>query len=175
MKTNPRKRATPRLYLDAEAATDLMVSNPLSLRPDTVVREAVIFLMDNGLSAAPVVDDAGRPVGVLSRTDLVGRVEYAAARPSTDLDMRLEGGREVPAVVDTHRTRVRDIMSPDVVAVAPEAPADKVVAEMLDRGVHRLFVVGGDGVLTGVISFGDVLRHLRRRQPARRSPTGKRK
>jgi CBS domain-containing protein len=52
-----------------------------------------------------------------------------------------------------------------------------VIEEMLARGVHRLFVVGGDGVLTGVISFVDVLRHLRRGRPraARPGSTSQRK
>lgn len=160
------KKSATRLCLYADTAADLMTSNPLSLRSAVPVREAIVFLADNRLSAAPVIDDAGRPVGVLSRADLLGRVDYAAARPSTDLSVRLEGGREVPCDgVDLSGTPVREIMTPGVVAVGPDAPVDDVVGAMLASNVHRLYVVGGDGTLAGVISSGDILRHLRRDRP----------
>jgi len=177
MRKSSRKRTLPPLCLDAETAADLMTPNRGSLHADTTVREAIIFLEDNRLGAAPVIDEAGRPVGVLSEADLVARVGYPVARPSTDLDMRLEDGHEVLDDVNIKRMRVRNIMTPSVVAVTPEAPVDKVVKEMLARSVHQLFVVGGDGALSGVISFGDVLRHLRRARvrAARPTQTGKRK
>ena len=64
-------QAAPRLRLYAETAADLMVVNPISLRADANVREALVLLTDKGFSAAPVIDEAGRPVGVLSRGDLL--------------------------------------------------------------------------------------------------------
>lgn len=177
MRKTVRKRPAPRLCLDAETAADLMTPTPASVPADMRVEDAMVFLMDHRLSAAAVIDDAGRPVGVLSESDLVARVGYPIARPSTDLNMRVEGGRLVPDKVDIQQMRVREIMTPDVLAVAPEAPVDRVVKEMQDRNVHQLFVIGGDGALAGVIGFGDVLRHLRYVRPrtAHPSPTGKRK
>jgi CBS-domain-containing membrane protein len=59
------------------------------------------------------------------------------------------------------RTRVRDVMTPAVLCVTPETPAPRVVQQLLKLNVHRLFVVDDDGVLVGVISTVDVLRHLR--------------
>src|SRR5690349_10530953 len=60
-----------RLTLWAETAADLMMPNPMSLRAEATVREAVAALTDRGFSAAPVIDEAGRPVGVLSRADVL--------------------------------------------------------------------------------------------------------
>ena len=51
-------------------------------------------------------------------------------------------------------------MTPAVFSVTPQTPASKVVAEMLALHVHRLFVVDNTGVLVGVITALDVLRHL---------------
>jgi CBS domain-containing protein len=48
-----------------------------------------------------------------------------------------------------------------VLCVCPETPAAEVVDQMLRLNVHRLFVVDEDGVLVGVVSATDVLRHLR--------------
>jgi len=52
-------------------AKDLMSLNPTSIRRDATIREALELLTDHGFGAAPVIDEAGRPVGVVSRTDIL--------------------------------------------------------------------------------------------------------
>src|SRR5579872_3949960 len=59
------------LILRPRTAAELMSNNPLSIRCDTPVGEAGNFLVDHHISAAPVIDEAGRPIGVLSQTDLL--------------------------------------------------------------------------------------------------------
>src|SRR5438876_12353514 len=59
----------PTLGLTAETAAELMTSNPVSLRDTATLAEAIALLTDKGLSAAPVIDAAGHPIGVLSRRD----------------------------------------------------------------------------------------------------------
>ena len=51
-------------------------------------------------------------------------------------------------------------MTPVVFCVSPDAPASRVVREMIELKVHRLFVVDEIGTLVGVISVLDVLRHM---------------
>jgi CBS domain-containing protein len=158
----------PRLTLWAETAAELMMPNPVSIRAEATVREAVAALTDHGFSAAPVIDEAGRPVGVVSRADVLvhDREKGADQGPAAYYDRadlatageRLGAGFHVEAV---DRTLVRDIMTPAVFSVAPGAAAAKVVEQMLALKVHRLFVVERDGTLVGVISALDVLRHLR--------------
>jgi CBS domain-containing protein len=163
------KNCLKSLTLWAETAADLMTPNPVSIGADETVKEAVAFLTDKGFSAAPVIDDAGRPNGVLSRSDILvhdrEKVEYAAPVPDyyeeTELTTRAgESLRSGFLVENVDRTRVRDIMTPVVFSVTPETPVRTVVEDMLALKVHRLFVVGGDGVLVGVISALDVLQHL---------------
>jgi CBS domain-containing protein len=134
--------AGPRLALWAETAADLMTANPVSIRENATVPQAVALLTDKGFHAAPVIDEAGRPVGVLSVSDLLAH----------DREKPAEGGE---------LTLARDVMTPAVFAVAPDASAAKAVADMLALNVHRLFVVDGTGTLIGVITALDVLRHLR--------------
>ena len=165
LKAGPRAR----IVLHADTAADLMTENPLSVRQDAGIQEAVAFLTDKGFSAAPVIDAAGRPVGVLSRADVVvhdrEKVEYLAPAPEFyhRSDLTTPAGEKLPKgfqVQKADRTQVKDIMTPAVFAISPEAPAKKVVDEMLAMKVHRLFVVDQNGVLVGVISALDVLRHL---------------
>ena len=56
---------------------------------------------------------------------------------------------------------LRDLMTPAVFSVTPDAAATEVIEHMLALNVHRLFVVDRAGVLVGVISVLDILRHLR--------------
>lgn len=159
----------PRLTLHARTAADLMTPNPVSLAEDATLREALGLLTDRGFKAAPVIDDAGRPVGVLSSTDLLihdrERVEHLRAAPefyhradlTLDSGERLGEGFEIESV---DGTRVRDLMTPAVFSVAPDVAAAHVIEEMVALKVHRLFVVDDTGVLVGVISALDVLRGL---------------
>jgi CBS domain-containing protein len=160
---------TTRPVLYAETAEDLMRPNPVSIRAHATVREAAALLTDKAISAAPVIDNAGHPVGVLSRTDLVQyereKADYVPPVPDyyTEGDISLATGEVLPAgfqVESADRTEVWQIMTPAVFSVPPDAPALTVVREMVQRKVHRLFVVDADGTLVGVISALDVLRNL---------------
>jgi CBS-domain-containing membrane protein len=162
-------QTTPLLTLKAEVAADLMMPNPVSIRQDATVQEAIALLTDMGFSAAPVIDRAGRPVGVLSRSDLLvhdrEKLDYLTPAPEYYHDRevlteRAEGHRKGFQLVNVDRTRVKDIMTPIVFSVTPETPIRKVVQEMLGLLVHRLFVVDASGVLVGVISATDILRSL---------------
>ena len=166
--------APPRLTLWAETAADLMMSNPKSIRANATVREAIEVLTDHGFSAAPVIDEAGRPQGVLSRADILVHdrekgmkqgpgAYYERADLATGAGERLGPGFHVEAV-DT--TLVRDIMTPAVFSVGLETPAAKVIEQMLELKVHQLYVVEQDGTLVGVITALDILRHLRPEVPA---------
>ena len=159
-----------RLTLTATTAADLMMPNPVSIHADATIHEAVALLTDHGFSAAPVIDDAGRPVGVVSRSDVLthDRERVECATPLPDYYGEEELGRHPERIssrkgfhfVNVDRTAVRDIMTPVVFSVRPETPAGRVVEDMLALRVHRLFVVDAAGVLVGVVSATDVLRNL---------------
>jgi len=168
--TLKKKKGPACLVLAAETAADLMTPNPVSIRADACIKEAVALLTDSGFSAAPVIDRAGRPVGVISRTDILihdrEKVEYLprVTEYYEKADLTTPAGEALPEgfeVENVDRTQVRDIMTPAVLSITPDAPAGRVVEEMLMLRVHRLFVVDPDGVLVGVISALDVLKRLR--------------
>ena len=125
-------------------AEGLMSPNPQSIQQTATVAEAVQFFANRAVNAAPVIDEAGRPVGVLSQADLLIHLRQKAPA--------LAPGAE-PA-------RVQDIMTPAVFAVRRDAPSAKVIDELLALRVHQLFVVDETGVLVGVVSAGDVFRRL---------------
>ncbi len=158
------------LELQARTAADLMMPNPVSLEANSALREALMLFTEKGFTAAPVIDKAGRPIGVISRYDLLvhDRESKENVPPQPEFysprELAAAAGEPLPRgfqVERVDRTRVADVMTPAVFSVAPDTPAHKVIAEMLDLKVHRLFVVDKAGVLVGVISALDFLRHLR--------------
>jgi CBS domain-containing protein len=156
--------SAPRLTLRADTAADLMTENPISLHETTTVRDALAMMIDRDVSAAPVVNDAGRPVGVVTVTDVLIhereatvpagiRAELAA---SESLASKLGDGFQIEL---SDPTTVAEIMTPGLFTVTPGHPAAAAVADMVRFKTHHLFVEDG-GVIVGVISSGDVLRRL---------------
>jgi CBS domain-containing protein len=170
MGTTATRPIPSRLTLQADTAADLMSPNPMSIRAHATVAEAIAVLTDRGYSAAPVIDEAGRAVGVLSRADILvhDREHMTHLRPGPDRDALTDRLRarhgvlpEGFALEEVDPTLVADIMTPVVFSVSPESPAKKVIEQMLAMHVHQLFVVDHQQALIGVITSLDVLRHLR--------------
>ena len=157
----------PHLTLKADTAADLMSTNPISLRRDAAVHEAIVLLTDRNFDAAPVIDEKGRPVGVVTVTDLlVHDREYVRflktgnMTPRGDLEKYSGGIPDDFGIEVVDRTRVDEIMTPAVFTVAVNTPVPDVVRRLLNLNVHHLFVADEDGVLVGVISTCDILRGL---------------
>jgi CBS domain-containing protein len=146
-----------------------MTPDPISIPATATVKDAVAVLIDNGISAAAVVDVLGRPVGVISQTDIVihYRNKGESPPPSPEYYQKADltvGGKSLLAALKidrVDRTLVHQVMTPTVIAVGPRDSVVRVVGEMVAFKIHRLFVVGHDGILIGVISAFDVLRKLR--------------
>jgi CBS domain-containing protein len=168
MKAPAREETTARRPAAEKTAAELMTANPLSISAGAPVEEVVAFLADTGYSAAPVIDEAGRPVGVVSRTDVVvyDRARFAAQADvpgyydRADLAERRGAGPAARSAPPAGAVRAIDLMTPAVFSVAPDTPVGRVAAQMVALNVHRLFVLGEGGVLVGVISALDLLRHF---------------
>lgn len=155
----------------AATAAEMMTADPKTIRREATVAEAAAFLDDKGISAAAVIDDAGRPIGVLSRTDIVRHGTKSARAGQAKYDFYehdgLTGLVEAPAAEGGEGeggvggpATVGHIMTPIVRSVSPEASAAEVVRGLVEHQVHRLFVIDKAGVLVGVISALDVLKSL---------------
>jgi CBS-domain-containing membrane protein len=171
---------TPVLTLGAKTAADLMVPHVVCIPDDATVQEAVTLLTDEGVSALPVLDESGDPVGVVSLSDIVAHncEKYSYLQPGQEYYRKNESvlrlketKQRVLQVEQTVVPMVGDIMTPVVFSVARNTPASTVVDAILALGVHRLFVTDEEGEIVGVISTIDVLRHLHQPQVARPEPS----
>ena len=141
-------------------ASDVMTREILSVGPDTTVAEAIRTMLDNRISGLPVIDEAGRLVGILTEGDLMRRGETGTERQRPRwLEILMGPGRLAGEYVRTHGRKVDGIMTRDVVSVTPDTPLKEVVELMERRRIKRMPVLDGD-VLVGILSRADLLRAL---------------
>jgi CBS domain-containing protein len=134
----------------ALAVRDVMTPDPLLLHADMPLRTAALLLFHYGVSGAPVTDDAGGLIGVLSEADLLD----VEAPPRHGFGRDVEAARRRRAA-----TTVGDACSHPAREVAATAPLAEAAAMMRDHDIARLVVVDGSSVV-GIVSRHDVLRAL---------------
>ncbi len=133
---------------------DILRRETLCIRPETSVESLAQLFFDRGISGAPVVDADGKPLGVVSRSDLL-----EAMREPKDVEV----GTLSPGFHEEREPETaRDVMTASPITILESEMVSHAAAVMSFEGVHRLPVVDGDGRVVGLISALDVLRWLAR-------------
>ncbi|PZH20797.1 inosine-5'-monophosphate dehydrogenase [Streptomyces sp. NTH33] len=140
---------------------DLMTHGVVRVRQDTPFKDVVRTLADHDVTAVPVVDDLGHPVGVVSEADLLRTV---ADRPDpAGLLPRLPPDRLEEA---SDGATAEELMTAPPVCARPGWSIVEAARTMDTHKVKRLPVVDEAGVLTGIVSRSDLLRIFLRRDEA---------
>ena len=144
----------PQDYLRAR---DLMTSEVVTVRPDMPLASLARLLSNRGISSAPVTGADGRLLGIVTEADLLRRLAGAEDAPVGWLQ-RLFGNssRQAADYARTYGGKAEDVMTQDLVTVAPTASVEHCAHLMEERGIKRLPVVR-DGRLVGIISRADLL------------------
>jgi CBS domain-containing protein len=150
--------------MSAWLAEDLMNPDVLKVRARMTVRELTAFFADNAVSGAPVVDESGQMIGVVSVTDVACLDQPAGHGPHHYYTRSFEHHPlPVPSAAgeddELADLLVADIMTPVVFSVDPESPVSEVARTMLDAHIHRVIVSRGRRIL-GIISSLDLLQLL---------------
>ncbi len=115
----------------------VMTTDVFAVRPDVSLEALTGAFLEKGISGAPVVDGEGRPVGVISKTDLVG------ARPP---------GASVASAMTASPCTMRE-----------SEPLCEAAALLAGRGIHRVLVVSDDDRLSGIVADSDIVRWVAER------------
>lgn len=139
----------------------IMTRTVYCVRPEVGVDVLARLFLDHGVSGFPVVDEAGRPIGVVTKTDLLRHLHVRGADvpplPADDEAVLARlGGGVYQLVLDD--TTVRDLMMPVVFAIAHDQPVARAAALMADERVHRLPVLDDHGGVCGILSSLDIAR-----------------
>jgi CBS domain-containing protein len=143
-------------------AADVMNPRVLAAAADWTLPELADFLVEHEISGAPVVDAAGRLVGVVSVTDIAVALaaESAGARSSDFWKSAWPEGPSRETLADLAargvRLTVREIMTPEVYTVAEDTPVSEIALTLVEEHVHRLLVLRAERVV-GIVSTSDLL------------------
>jgi CBS-domain-containing membrane protein len=131
------------------------------------VFDAAELLLGAGVSAAPVVDDRGAIVGIVSEADLVHRVEIDTTTKKSWLARLMDSdASSARNFVAAQTRRVADIMTREVVTAEEDTPLRDLVELMERHRIKRIPIVRG-AVVVGIVSRSDLLRALLSREPDR--------
>jgi CBS domain-containing protein len=141
-------------------ASDIMTTRVVTVGPDTQVGDTAQLLLENRISAVPVVDAAGRLLGIVSEGDLMRRAETGTERrPSWWLALFTDTEAQARAFVKTHARRIADVMTRRVVTIAENTPLEDIADLLEKRRIKRVPVMRGDR-LVGIVSRADLLQGL---------------
>jgi CBS domain-containing protein len=111
----------------------------IMIPPGASVRDALALFVEHNIGSLPVVDEAGRLVGIFSERDVLFGL-------NDDCEQ-------------FHRRRIEEVMTPDPVVCAPEEPVHEVMGKLTAHRVGQLPVMEG-GALIGVVSVGDLVKAM---------------
>lgn len=154
------------MELERLTARDIMSKNVVTIHFETSLQEALETLSDERISGAPVVDETGKPVGVISLTDLVryevnkapkGTSTYYTEADDPEDVQRVEEQGELEDVLST--VPVTRAMTPLVVSVKPGTTVPEIAGIMSRQRIHRVLVIE-KGKIAGLVSSMDLLKAL---------------
>src|SRR5690349_10096926 len=128
-------------------ARDIMTSNVISVGAETRTQDVARLMLANRISAVPVINTAGAPIGMVSEGDLMGRNDpQREAREDWWLAMLAEGEPLSPEFVSSiHRPgrTARDVMSTPVITVSEDTEAGEIARVLQAHRIKRVPVVHG--------------------------------
>jgi len=154
-------------------ARDIMTKAVVTASPDAPATEIARLLLEHHISALPIVDAGGAPVGIVSEGDIIGRSQPdRVARRDWWLEMLAEGEELSPDFLANLRApvrRARDIMSSPVIAVGDDTDAGAIARLLIQYGIKRVPVVH-EGRIVGIVSRANLLPLVAEMGEAKPSP-----
>lgn len=147
-----------------KTVADAMSRDPIVVRLETPLNEAIQTLAERRISGLPVVDDAGQLIGIISETDLMWQ-ETGITPPAYIMFLDSVIFLKNPATYerDLHKAlgqTVGEVMSRDPITISADKPLKDAAQLMHDRSVHRLPVLDALGQVIGILTRGDIVRAM---------------
>ncbi|MDX2239177.1 MAG: CBS domain-containing protein, partial [Leptolyngbyaceae cyanobacterium bins.302] len=144
---------------------DVMTRDPITARPETPLNQVIALLAEKHISGLPVVDEAGKLIGVISETDLMWRESGVTPPPYImllDSVIYLENPARYER--ELHKAlgaTVQEVMTDHhVITITSDKPLRDAAQLMHERNVHRLPVVDSSGHVVGILTRGDIVRAM---------------
>jgi CBS domain-containing protein len=147
-------------------ARDVMVSPVISVGENETVHDVAKLLIAKRISAVPVVDRAGKVIGIVTEADLLHRVETGAEQPASWWLSFISGDRALAeAYVKSHAVKVRDVMTRDVTTATPDTPIVEIANLFEEQHIKRVPIVSKGGDLVGIVSRANIIQAVATTRP----------
>src|SRR5215467_6006484 len=134
-------------------ATDVMVSNVITVGVDASIGEVAATLLNNHISGAPVVGKNGELVGIVSEGDLIRRPEIGTTkRHSWWLELLSNQWASATEYIKSHSRKVADVMTREVITANPDTSLGDIAAVLERNRIKRVPIVEGNK-LVGIVSL----------------------
>ncbi|WP_438275373.1 CBS domain-containing protein [Nitrobacter sp.] len=139
-------------------AHQIMTRRVITVSPDTTIVDAANTMLTHRISGLPVIDAAGKLVGIVSEGDFICRIEIGTQRKRARwLKVLLGTGREASDFIHERGRKVGEIMTPEPLTVSEDTSLEDVVALMEKHDIKRLPVVRGDQIV-GIVTRSNLLQ-----------------
>ena len=141
-------------------AKDIMTRNVVTAAPDATIDQVAELMLKNDISAIPIIEKSGEIAGLVSEGDLMRRVQGNDRRTKSWWLALFSGAQYTAADFVMLRGRhARDVMTTDIITVAPEMPVGEI-ARLLERKRIKRVPVIDDGQIVGIVSRANLLQAL---------------
>jgi CBS domain-containing protein len=141
-------------------ASDIMVAKVITVGPNASVRDVANLLLNEKISAVPVVSEDGNLLGIVSEGDLMRRVEVGTERHrSWWLEMLSSDEALAAEFVKSNARKVGDVMTRNVITANPEIHVCDIASLMEKNSIKRVPIVK-DGNVVGIVSRANLLQAL---------------
>ncbi len=146
-------------------ARDIMTKDVVTVKPSTTIEDLAHILIDHNISGAPVVNDEGALIGIVTENDLISknkRLHIPTIMRLFDAYIMLES----PATIERELKRmaavtVNDIFVKDAVTVTEENTVEEIATIMSEKKAYLMPVLSG-GKITGIIGKMDLIKGIAR-------------
>lgn len=143
--------------------SEIMTQNVISITVEATIEDAAKLLLERNISGLPVVDKDGILVGIITHRDLL----YKNIQPDPPAMLEILGGFVYLGGVDRYNeelkklvsTKVKEIMTTDVITADVEDTVQRVAKLMINNGVNRIPIIK-DGHMVGIVSRSDIIRSM---------------
>ena len=139
-------------------AHQIMTKDVITVTPQTSIEDAARIMLRSHISGLPVLNEAGKLVGIVSESDFLRRSEIGTGRKRPAwLQFLIGHGRAAADFVHERGRKIEDVMTENPVTVGEETPLEDLVRLMEKKGIKRLPVVSGN-TLVGIVTRSNLLQ-----------------
>ena len=144
-------------------AKDIMTRNVTTVRAATTIEDLARTLMEHKISGAPVVDDNGDLIGIVTENDLISRdkrLHIPTVMRLFDAFIVLESQSKIEKEIKRMTAiTVNDIYIKEVITATEDTPVQDIATIMSEKKVHLIPVVEGKKIL-GIIGKIDLIKGI---------------